>query len=455
MMLADIALSALLVVGLSEAMFPGAEAAFWGRALPQPALAVALFVSAWVLTLWLHGAYRLRAHWSIVSEARVILSAIVWFALITLAFLYLAKMPDVSRSYMIVLIGVLLASAMGVRLILRWSFERARRRGKNLRTLLVLGTGTQARNFAEKLEGHPELGLSILGFLGDPTPDLPARWRYLGQVDRLPDLIHSEVVDEVAICLVTEDWSLIESIATLCETEGKIVRMPVPMPRMSIATSHVEDLDGTPVVSLLTGPRSALALAAKRGIDLVGATLGLIVLAPLLGGIALAMKLSDGGPILYRQERVGLHGRRFMVVKFRSMVMGAERMLDDLLEHNEISGHAFKMTADPRITRLGGFLRKSSLDELPQLWNVLRGEMSLVGPRPPLPTEVAAYDVWHRRRLSMKPGMTGLWQIEGRHEPEFDQWVEKDLEYIDRWSPWLDIQIIVRTIPAMLRTEGR
>jgi exopolysaccharide biosynthesis polyprenyl glycosylphosphotransferase len=231
--------------------------------------------------------------------------------------------------------------------------------------------------------------------------------------------------------------------------------MPVTMPRLSIATSHVEDLDGTPVVSLLTGPRSSLALAVKRLIDLVGAVLGLIVLAPLLGGIALAIIATDGRPVLYRQERVGLHGRRFMVVKYRSMVKEADALLDSLRDKNEIHGHAFKMTADPRVTRVGRFLRKSSLDELPQLWNVLRGEMSLVGPRPPLPTEVDAYDIWHRRRLSMKPGITGLWQIEGRHEPEFDRWVEKDLEYIDRWSPWLDIQIIMRTIPAMLRTEGR
>jgi len=137
------------------------------------------------------------------------------------------------------------------------------------------------------------------------------------------------------------------------------------------------------------------------------------------------------------------------------MVNDAEQRLDALREQNEVKGHAFKMTADPRITRVGRFLRRSSLDELPQFWNVLRGDMSIVGPRPPLPSEVDAYDTWHRRRLSMKPGCTGLWQIEGRHETEFDQWVEKDLEYIDRWSPWLDIEIILRTIPAMIRAEGR
>ncbi|MGK2849513.1 MAG: sugar transferase [Candidatus Limnocylindrales bacterium] len=455
MMLADIALSAVLVIALSGWMFPGSEGEFWATALPQPSFAVVMFVSAWVLTLWLHGAYRLRAHWSIVSEARVILNAIIWFALITLAFLYLAKTPDVSRSYMLVLLGVLLAAALVVRLAVRWTLERARLQGKNLRNLLVLGTGAQARSFAQKLSEHPELGLTIIGFMGDPADDLPDRWSYLGPVDELPALIHNAVVDEVAICLVTEDWALIESIVALCETEGKIVRMPVPMPKLSIATSHVEVLDGIPVVSLLTGPRSALALAAKRATDLIGGSVGLVVLTPLLAGIAVAVKLSDGGSVLYRQERVGLHGRRFMVTKFRSMVPQAEALLDGLRDQNEISGHAFKMSADPRVTRIGNFLRKSSLDELPQLWNVLRGEMSLVGPRPPLPTEVEGYDEWHRRRLSMKPGMTGLWQIEGRHEPEFDQWVEKDLEYIDRWSPWLDIQIILRTIPAMLRTEGR
>ncbi|MFP5343069.1 MAG: sugar transferase [Candidatus Limnocylindria bacterium] len=455
MMLADVGFAALVAISLSQVMFQGDRGHFWAEALPEPAYGLAMFVSAWVLTLWLHGAYRLRARWSLMSEARVILRATVIFALVSFSFLYLARIPDVSRPYMVVLLGILLVAAVGVRALMRWSFGRARRRGQNLRTLLVLGTGTQGRSFAAKLAEHPELGLRVIGFLGEPTDKLPARWRYLGPIEELPDLIHREVVDEVAICLVTEDWALIESIVALCETEGKIVRMPVAMPRLSIATSHVEDLDGTPVVSLLSGPRSALALGAKRTIDIVGGVAGLVILSPLLLAIAAAIVVTDGRPILFRQERVGLQGRRFMVVKFRTMVREADRMVDELRDRNEINGHAFKITDDPRVTRIGMFLRRSSLDELPQLWNVLRAEMSLVGPRPPLPSEVQAYDVWHRRRLSMKPGMTGLWQIEGRHEPEFDRWVQKDLEYIDRWSPWLDVKIIVRTIPAMLRTEGR
>jgi exopolysaccharide biosynthesis polyprenyl glycosylphosphotransferase len=455
MMLADVAFTALLAITLSTLMFPGERARFWADALPQPAFALAMFVSAWVLTLWLHGAYRLRARWSITSEARVILRALALFTLVSFSFLYLAKMPDVSRGYMIVLLSALLTGAVAVRLMMRWAFQRARRRGRNMRSLLVLGTGSMGRTFAGKLSEHPELGLRIVGFLGEPTDELPERWPYLGTVDQLPDLIHNSVVDEVAICLVTDDWALIESVAALCESEGKIVRMPVPMPRLSIATSHVEDLDGTPVVSLLTGPRSALALGGKRMIDVAGGALGLMLLTPLLCGIAIAVILTDGRPVLFRQERVGLNGRRFQIFKFRSMVKDADAQLEGLRELNEIKGQAFKLSLDPRVTTVGRFLRRSSLDELPQLLNVLRGEMSLVGPRPPLPTEVHAYDAWHRRRLSMKPGMTGLWQIEGRNESEFDHWVKKDLEYIDRWSTWLDIVIILRTIPAMLRTEGR
>jgi lipopolysaccharide/colanic/teichoic acid biosynthesis glycosyltransferase len=174
-----------------------------------------------------------------------------------------------------------------------------------------------------------------------------------------------------------------------------------------------------------------------------------------MAGIAIAIRRDTPGGVLFRQRRVGLHGRTFDVVKFRTMADGAEERLAEVLELNEIRGHAFKATTDPRVTQVGRWLRRTSLDELPQLWNVLRGEMSLVGPRPPLPSEVVGYDVWHRRRLSMKPGMTGLWQVRARNEQEFDRWVETDLEYIDAWSFWLDLRILLQTIPAVLNREGR
>jgi exopolysaccharide biosynthesis polyprenyl glycosylphosphotransferase len=449
--LADI----VIATSLATALWALDSERFKDLGLAEPLLGLLLFVAGWVAVLWAHGAYRLRDRWSLQSDAMVVMRALAWLAVATFAFLYLAKLPDVSRLYLLLLFGLLLVATLVARAAIRSIFGSARRRGRNLRSLIVLGTGPTAIGFARRLEARRELGLAIVGFLGEPTQALPARWAYLGSVDKLPEIIHERVIDEVAICLVTEDWALVESIAGLCETEGKIVRMPVPMPHLAIATGHVEDLDGTPVLSIVTGPNATIALAAKRIMDMGLSAIGMLVLTPLLFAIAASIRLADGGPIFYRQERVGLQGRRFQVVKFRSMVTTADAMLESLVARNEINGHAFKLTADPRVTRVGRFLRRSSLDEIPQLWNVFRGEMSLVGPRPPLPQEVAGYDLWHRRRLSMKPGITGLWQIEGRREKEFDRWVQKDLEYIDRWSTWLDIRIMLRTIPAMLRAEGR
>jgi exopolysaccharide biosynthesis polyprenyl glycosylphosphotransferase len=246
---------------------------------------------------------------------------------------------------------------------------------------------------------------------------------------------------------------MIDAIAHLCEEEGKIVRIPMDVLDHAVTVGRMEELDGTPVYSLVSGPDRAIGLAVKRALDLVFSVAGIVLLSPFLLVVALAVKTDDGGPILFRQRRVGLHGRQFDVVKFRSMTPDAEARLDDLVHLNEIDGRAFKMTNDPRVTRVGRFLRRTSLDELPQLLNVLRGDMSLVGPRPPLPSEVQGYDMWHRRRLSMKPGITGLWQVRDRRASNFDTWVEADLEYIDRWSLWLDVQILFRTIPAAL--EGR
>jgi lipopolysaccharide/colanic/teichoic acid biosynthesis glycosyltransferase len=170
---------------------------------------------------------------------------------------------------------------------------------------------------------------------------------------------------------------------------------------------------------------------------------------------ALAIRVLDGPPVLFRQTRVGLHGRPFTIIKFRTMAPDAEERLHEVAHLNELEGAAFKASNDPRMSSIGSVLRRTSIDELPQLWNVLRGEMSLVGPRPPLPTEVVEYDIWHRRRLSMKPGITGLWQVESRHESNFDRWVELDLSYIDRWTLWLDLSILLRTMPSVLMARGR
>jgi exopolysaccharide biosynthesis polyprenyl glycosylphosphotransferase len=245
----------------------------------------------------------------------------------------------------------------------------------------------------------------------------------------------------------------VDAIAHVAEEEGKIVRVPMDVLDRAFTAGRVEDLDGTPVYSLVSGPDRAVGLALKRAVDLGVAGLGLVVLSPILGAVALAMRLTEGPPVLFRQTRVGLHGRPFSVLKFRTMVVDAEARRAELEARNQVRGPAFKVEDDPRVTSLGRWLRRLSIDELPQLWNVLRGDMSLVGPRPPLPDEVARYDIWHRRRLSMKPGVTGLWQVSARQNTDFDERAELDLVYIDRWSLWLDLKILARTIPAAL--EGR
>lgn len=455
LMLTDAILALVLLVVLSVVRF-GADnwLDIWRPLVEQPALVGVGYSLAWVVTLWLHGLYRPRARWTIRSEALSSARATVVLGLITGTILFAFRLPDVSRLFLVLLFPSQWLVTLATRVTLRLVFERLRARGYNQRYVLVVGSKDRARSFALKLEEHRELGLRIVGFLDDETPsDLPAKWRYLGPIDRIEDLLHQTVIDEVVLCLPFTEWDRMNAIAHLCEEEGKIVRVPVDMLDRAFAAGRFEELDGTPVYSMISGPDRAVALVVKRAFDVVVSGLAIVMGAPLLLGIALSIRLRDGSPVLFRQTRIGLHGRKFEMLKFRTMAIDAEQRLEDLMQHSEISGAAFKMTDDPRVTRSGRFLRRTSLDELPQLWNVLAGDMSLVGPRPALPREVDSYDLWHRRRLSMKPGLTGLWQVSARRTTDFDRWAELDLSYIDRWSLWLDIKILARTLPAAL--DGR
>jgi exopolysaccharide biosynthesis polyprenyl glycosylphosphotransferase len=428
-------------------------AVVWREVIPVPAAFLALYALGWVTVLAMNGLYRPRARWSLFAEVLAVLRAIVAMSVLTLSVLFLFKLPDVSRLFLLALFPAQVVATIATRAAVRWWLVRVRHHGRNTRFVLMLGAGPRGQAFAAKLESHAELGLRVIGFLDDVTPPGTGGWPFLGPLDSLQATLHERIVDEVVICLPFSMWSLIDEITHLCEEEGKIVRIPMDVLEHAISAGRIEELDGTPVFSLVSGPDRELALATKRLVDLVASAVGLVLLSPLLAAIALAIARKAGRPILFRQQRVGLHGRPFALVKFRSMIRGAEAQLAELVERNEINGGAFKLTDDPRVTGIGHFLRRTSLDELPQLWNVLRGEMSLVGPRPPLPGEVSGYDLWHRRRLSMKPGITGLWQVRSRREPNFDRWVAADLEYIDRWSLWLDVKILFRTIPAAL--EGR
>ena len=454
---AVLAVAALLVAAqVRFGPLPKAGGAF-EEVLPSPLLAVGWFVASWIAILWLNGLYRSRTQWTLRGVATSVLRATAVQAAVTLSALFLFKLPDVSRLFLLIVFPWLAFSAFAVRVAIRHLLVVLRRHGRNVRYMLILGANARARAFADLVESHAELGLIVIGHLkAGATDNGVALGRpLLGSVDRLEEILHGRVVDEVAICLPFAMEDLIEQASLLCEQEGKTVRVPIAPIERVLATARFDSIDGVGIYSLSSGPDRALGLIAKRILDTTAAGALLVLLSPVLLVIALAIRLESSGPVLYRHTRVGLHGREFRMVKFRSMCLDADEKLDGLLEFNEIRGHAFKLQADPRVTRVGRVLRRISLDELPQLWNVLRGNMSLVGPRPPLPIEVAKYDVWHRRRLSMKPGMTGLWQVGERRSPQFDRWVEKDLEYIDSWSLWLDLKILVRTVPAMLGGEGR
>jgi exopolysaccharide biosynthesis polyprenyl glycosylphosphotransferase len=455
---ADLVMALVVVVGATNVRY--GRTLGWpadvSASLPDPNIAAAVFVFMWIGVLWMHGLYRSRARWTRRGDLVMVLRATLVQLALTLSMLYLFKLPNVSRLLLVVVFPSLAIGAIGIRIAIRQMLVLARDHGRNVRYMLVLGANARAKAFAELVESHAELGLVVIGHLKADAADggVVLNAPLLGMLDDLEQVLHSQIVDEVAVCLPITMEELIEQSIYVCEQEGKVVRIPAA-PIRAMTAGRLETIDGIGVYSLVNGPDRAIALALKRLLDIAGAAFLMVVLSPLMLLMAVAVKLDSPGPVFFRQERVGLHGRTFRVVKLRSMSADAEEKLPELLPDNEVNGHAFKLANDPRTTRFGRFLRRTSLDELPQLANVLYGQMSLVGPRPPLPTEVAQYDIWHRRRLSMKPGMTGLWQVRARHEREFDRWVEQDLEYIDSWSLWLDFKIIARTVPAVLNGTGR
>jgi exopolysaccharide biosynthesis polyprenyl glycosylphosphotransferase len=453
LMLLDAILAGVLLVGLYIARYGADWSVHWGYAFPEPISPPIAVGLGWVGILTYFGLYRPRARWSIRSEATDIVKATIVLAALVLAILFAARLVDVSRVFLIGFFPALAAVTLLDRVVLRMLFRRYRADGRNRRFVLVVGAGPRGQAFAAKLEDHRELGLQVIGFLDDETFDLPSKWPLLGRLEEIERTLHDRVIDEVAVCLPFSQWDKVDAITQLCEDEGKIVRVPMDLLGRAFSAGRMEELDGTPVYSLVSGPDRVVALGLKRLLDIMASIAALVLLSPVFLVVALAIRRGDGGPALFRQVRVGLHGRPFEVVKFRTMTVDAEDRYAEVVARSDTRGAAFKMTNDPRITRIGRFLRRTSLDELPQFWNVLRGEMSLVGPRPAPPREVQGYDLWHRRRLSMKPGITGLWQVTARHSDDFEERAELDLSYIDRWSLWLDMKILAQTIPAAF--EGR
>ena len=346
------------------------------------------------------------------------------------------------------------------RYILRRFLEWLRLKGHNLRYLLIVGSNERARDFAKRIESKPELGYRFLGFVDEKwhgNGDLHKfGWKLVSDFNGFTNFINQNVVDEVVIALPIKSlYREASEIFSACEKQGIIVRNLSDLFNKKIAHSKTEYFDGLPIATHYSGYMYGWRVAVKRLLDIVISSLLLVILSPLALITAIAIKIDSPGPVYFVQERVGLNKRRFRLYKFRTMVDGADKKQSDLEDLNEVCGPAFKIKNDPRITPVGKILRKTSIDELPQLFNVLKGDMSLVGPRPlPVRDYNGFNEDWQRRRFSVRPGITCLWQVSGRSNISFEKWMELDMEYIDKWSLWLDFTILTKTIPAVLQGSG-
>lgn len=412
----------------------------------------------WAALLRANGIYRSRRTAPLGPELGALLRAVALGGLVQLAFVALTQSAHVSRLFVGLFLLINWSALALFRVALRAAARGLRARGRNTRTLLLVGTGPTARSLARRCEENRHWGVDVLGFVADVPGGAPAGTLdgrpVLGDLRDLPRLLRENVVDEVLIAVSGERLSVTREVVAHCEELGVTSRLALDVFPARIARASFDELEGTPLLTFTTAPREEWALAAKRAIDVLGAGLFLAAFSWLYGLIALAVKLSSRGPVFFRQQRVGLNGRRFTFYKFRSMVPDAEARRAELVHLNEMDGPVFKIRRDPRITSVGRFIRKFSLDELPQMWNVLKGDMSLVGPRPPIPSEVESYEGWQRRRFSVKPGLTCLWQVSGRNQIGFRRWMELDLEYIDTWSLALDLKILLRTVPVVVMGKG-
>jgi exopolysaccharide biosynthesis polyprenyl glycosylphosphotransferase len=342
------------------------------------------------------------------------------------------------------------------RTFLRIALKKVRLYGRNLRFVLIIGTNKRAYDFARMIEEKKELGYRLRGYVDKNIYFPKEGLRLLGTLEDFPTIIKDHVIDEVVIALpVKSHYEEIQKIVQKAEEQGIIIRYLSQLFDTKIAQSKAEKFEDFAVVTMSSGPQDDWQYLAKRTIDIILASVLTILTSPLMIFAAIAIKITSSGPILFVQDRIGYNKRIFRLYKFRTMVVGAEKLQRELEDLNEMDGPVFKIRNDPRITKIGRWLRKTSIDELPQLFNVLKGDMSLVGPRPLPVRDYSGFDQdWQRRRFSVLPGITCIWQINGRNEVSFGNWMKMDMEYIDNWSLSTDLKILLKTIPAVIKGRG-
>ncbi|HEX8917326.1 MAG TPA: sugar transferase [Chloroflexota bacterium] len=419
---------------------------------------VALFLLGIMIPLLaVKGAYRSRLSRDVVDEAGLIFST----ATITVASIVVitAMLHDYQYSRGVILYVWVLVIAMVVlgRALFRSVQGACFRYGIGVRRLLVVGTGDVAKMVMQSVVARTDLGYRLVGFVahrGATQVEDFGRFRALGTVADVPALVEDRLIDEVIIALPASAHEEVWPVLSLCERHGVSLKLVPDLFEMSLSRVEVDDIAGIPLLDVQERPLRRIARAAKRVTDILVAGLVGLICLPFLLVLGALIRLENPGPALLRQVRVGKDGRRFTCLKLRTMRPDAALLQTELEGQNESRGPLFKMRDDPRCTRIGRYVRRWSLDELPQLWNVVKGDMSLVGPRPPLPSEVERYDERHLRRLEIHPGMTGIWQVSGRSDLPFDEMVMMDIYYVDNWSIALDIRILIRTILAVMTRHG-
>jgi len=393
---------------------------------------------------------------NILQEQLLSLHACLTSGLLLTGTLYLVHAEDISRAIVLLTVGQVTILLSLRRLIYRLVLYRNFEHGVGTRNVLIVGTGTEAQALRHHLESIRHLGYSFKGFIHLPGSDQSSAAPYgdvVGSLETLFQNTRTHFVDEIFFTTPCER-NVIQDTLIKAREHGVDLRIVPDMYDGLTWNSSIEYVGQFPTIPLHRGHVPELELIFKRTIDYVFSIAVLILLTPLLLAIAIAIKLDSPGPVFYLSERIGKRGRVFRCIKFRTMMHGADKQRAAMMHLNEREGVLFKISGDPRITRLGRFLRKYSLDELPQFFNVLRGDMSVVGPRPPIGSEVREYKLSHLRRLDVTPGITGLWQVQARQDPSFDSYISLDVTYIENWSIWLDIQIILRTIGVVLAGTG-
>ncbi len=413
------------------------------------------FTALMLIFLAVDGAYAERRTASVFNDLYRIINAASTVGVVTFAAVFLL-LPAVYSRFMILWAVVLTIVLLWLaRILQRLIRSYYRRRGIGVSRVLIIGAGDIGRTVMRTLVAEPGLGYQAVGFIDDDGARTEiGRFKSLGRLDDIQRVLASEQVHEAIITLPWTQQRKILELVRACEAHSVRARVVPDIFQLSLNRLDVEEIGGLPLLGVKEPTLSPAGRLAKRALDVVSSLVLLAVSGLIMLVSAALIRLESAGPVLFAQTRVGERGRPFTVLKFRSMRVGAEGEQAALAARNEASGPLFKIRDDPRLTRIGRLLRRTSIDELPQLFNILRGEMSLVGPRPGLPSEVAQYETWQLQRLEVKPGLTGLWQVSGRSDLTFDEMCLLDIYYIENWSLALDIQIILRTIPRVLFGSG-